>query len=137
MTDTIIVRHDSGSRFTATTEGYTAVAGKGDPDKGGEDGMSPGKLFAAALGMCVGVTLVAYCENHGRPCQGLTIEVVRENSEDGKRAKSVRLNVKVPYELSEKDQRVLTRVADRCYVTQSIVGGMEIDVAISSEVAAS
>jgi len=132
MTDTIIVTHDSGRRFTATTEGYTAVAGKGDPDKGGQDGMSPGKLFAAALGMCVGVTLLAYCESHGRRCQGLTIEVVRENTEDGKRAKSVKLNVKVPYELSEKDGRVLERVAHRCYVTQSIIGGMQIDVVIAS-----
>ena len=63
--------------------------------------------------------------------------MLRENAEDGKRAKSVKLNVKVPYELSEKDGKVLRRVADRCYVTQSIIGGMKIDVAITSEVAAS
>ena len=132
MTDTIVVRHDSGDRFTATTRGYTAVAGKGDPDKGGEDGMFPGELFIASLGMCIGAYVVSYCRNHGLSYEGMTIEMLRETADNPRRVKRVEVRVRMPSALSEKDRQILLRVADRCYVTQSIVGGMEIDVAISS-----
>ena len=129
MNDAILIRHHSGTRFTATAQGYTVVVGKGDPEKGGEDGMTPGMLFAASLGLCVGVTLVAYCKNRGLLYEGMTNEMVRENTEDGRRMKTTTLHVRMPSELSDKELEVLHRVAHRCYVGQSITGGMKIEIA--------
>jgi putative redox protein len=134
MSDKFYVKHEGGTRFTATTGDYTVVTGKGDPDTG-QDGMTPGQLFVAALGMCIGVTLRAYCENHDIPYKGMSIEIERENSEDGRRLKLVKTKVDMPARLSDKDLQVLNRVAHRCYVGQSISSGadMEIDVSISGE----
>jgi len=134
MSDKFYVKHEGGTRFTATTGAYTVVAGKGDPNTG-QDGMRPGQLFVAALGMCIGVTLRAYCENHDIPYEGMSIEMEREDTEDGRRLKLVRIQVNMPTQLSDKDLQVLNRVAHRCYVGQSIKNGaeMEIDVSISGE----
>ena len=131
MSDKFYVKHEGGTRFTATVGAYTVVTGKGDPDTG-QDGMTPGQLFVAAMGMCVGVTLRAYCETHDMPYEGMSIEVERGNTEDGRRLKLVSMHVTMPAELSEKDLQVLERVAHRCYVGQSIKNGadMEIDVSI-------
>ncbi len=134
MSDKLYVKHDSGTRFTSTAGAYTVVTGKGDPNTG-QDGMAPGQLFAAALGMCIGVTLRAYCKNHDIPYEGMSIEVERESTEDGRRLKLIRLRVNIPAHLSDKDLQVLNRVAHRCYVDQSIKNGadIEIDVSISGE----
>jgi len=132
MSDTFQIKYDSGDRFFTTVNEYTVVTGKGDPDKGGENGMTPGQLFAASIGACIGVTLLAYCKNHDLPYEGMTIEMERENTDDGKRVKGVKINVQMPSQLSDRDRQVLNRVAHRCYVGQSIDHGVEIDVSIAS-----
>jgi len=131
MSDTIDIRHEGGTRFTATSRGLTIVSGKGASEEGGEDGMSPGEVFAASLGMCVGVTLLKYCGSHGMTCRGLTIEMERVSADDGSRMKAVALKVCMPFPLSEKEVQVLHRVAHKCYVHQSIQNGVEMDVSIS------
>jgi uncharacterized OsmC-like protein len=132
MGDMIFIKHDSGTRFTATAKGYTVVTGEGDGDKG-EDGMTPGLLFVSSLGMCVGGTLVTYCKNHEIPYEGMEIELVRENTKDGKRLKTANLQVRIPSKLSEKDIKVLNRVAHRCYIHQSIESGIDLDISISEK----
>lgn len=134
MSDKFYVKHEGGTRFTATTGAHTVVSGKGDPNTG-QDGMTPGQLFVAALGMCIGVTLRAYCKSHDISYEGMSIEMEREDTEDGRRLKLARIQVNMPTQLSDKDLQVLNRVAHRCYVGQSIKNGadMEIDVSISGE----
>jgi uncharacterized OsmC-like protein len=130
MADTIFIKHHDGTRFSATFQDYTVFTGHGDPGTG-PDSMTPGMLFASALGMCVGVTLLAYCKNHDIAYEGMEIEMVRENTEDGKRLKKVTLQVKLPAKLSQKDIEVLNRVAHRCYVGQSILNGAELEEVIT------
>jgi len=132
MSEKFHIKHDSGTRLIATVGDYQVVTGKGDPGSG-QDGMSPGQLFTTSLGACIAVTLLAYCKNHGIAYQGMEVDMEREQTEDGRRLKSAKLQVKLPARLSEKDLEVLNRVAHRCYVGLSIEKGteIEIDVAIS------
>ena len=134
MSEKIYIKHDTGTRFTATSRGLTLVSGKGDPEDGGPDGMSPGELFATSLGLCMGVTLLAYCKNHGLSCESITLEMERESTEDGRRLKGLKLKAQLPYELSEKNTQILHRVAHRCYVHQSIANGFDVDISISGTV---
>ncbi|MFC1935587.1 OsmC family protein [Chloroflexota bacterium] len=130
MSETFHIKHQSGTRFTATNEDYSVVTGKGGSGKG-EDGMSPGQLLISVLGMCMGVTMVAYCKNHGIPYEGMEIEMSRENTGDGRRLKAAKVQVKVPAELSDKDLNVLTRVAHRCYIGHTLRNGTDVDIDVS------
>ncbi|NIN12761.1 MAG: hypothetical protein GTN78_12000, partial [Gemmatimonadales bacterium] len=50
----VLVEHESGFRFAATSRGYTITGGKGEDGNEERDGMWPVQLFEAALGMCIG-----------------------------------------------------------------------------------
>ena len=126
----ILVEHKGGMRFTAGCRGYTVVSGKGEPGDGGEDGMWPGDLFAASLGMCIAGYIAGYCRNHGIPWEGMSVEMDRESARAPGRLARVAARVRLPGEVSEKDRKGILAVADRCYITQSIVHGMDIDVSL-------
>ena len=132
MGDIITIKHEGGTRFSARARDFEAVTGRGDGDDPERDNMAPGELFAASLGMCIGITLLAYCRNHGVGCEQLSIELERVHAEGGKRLQGAKVKAVLPTELSEKDKEVLHRVAHRCYVHQSIQHGIELDVSISA-----
>jgi uncharacterized OsmC-like protein len=129
----MIVRHDSGERFTATCGDYTVVSGQGADGDGTRDGMWPAQLFVASIGMCIAGYVASYCRHHDLPYHDIVVELDRETVRRPSRTTSIEARVKVPMNLSEKDARAMALVADRCHITQSIVEGMAIRVSVEAE----
>lgn len=127
----ILVRHDGGMRFRATCNGFTVTAGKGREGDAGQDGMYPGQLFIASLGMCIGAYVVGFCQRHNIQYQGMVVELDYQTADSPSRVKAVRAAIKLPGKVPEKYRKAIVRVADQCYVTQSIQHGMEIKVYLS------
>jgi putative redox protein len=130
MSERFHIKHDSGTRLITTVGDYQVVTGKGDPNTG-EDGMTPGQMFIAAIGMCSALSVLAYCKNHGIPYEGMEMEMERENTEDGRRLNCVRMHFKLPAKLSDKDVEVLHHVSHACYVERSIEGGADLVTVVS------
>ena len=130
----VVVRYDRGSRFTAECHDHTVVTGKAGEEPGPGDGMWPAQMFAASLGMCIGGYVVSYCHRRGIPCDGMRIELERESVKVPSRAAKVAVKIHMPEPLPEEEKKRVLRVADTCYITQSIVHGMKVEVSLSEPV---
>ncbi|MFO7946077.1 MAG: OsmC family protein [Armatimonadota bacterium] len=125
----IVARHDTGKRYTATVGDYTIFAGKAheNPER---NAMWPGQLFIAALGMCMVGDIVPFCERHDIPTEDVTLELDVTNAEDPSRAESVAVTIHLPGEVSRSEQKAIIRAAKQCYIRQSIINEMEIDISV-------
>ncbi len=136
----VLVEHESGFRFAATSRGYTVTGGKGEDGNEERDGMWPVQLFEASLGMCIGGYVRKYCTEHDIPCEGMTIELSRR-MEAGppdpvtgeSRSLTSRINavVHLDAELTEQQREEILAAADNCHITRSIAEGLEIDCSLA------
>jgi putative redox protein len=127
----MLVEYEGGMRFRASTDGFTIVAGKGADGDASRDNMGPGKLFLASLGMCVGVYVAGYCNNHGIPCDDLRVEIDRETAHAPSRTTQVAMRISLGAELTEAQRRAILAVARQCHVHQSIERGMEVTTSLA------
>jgi len=130
MAEQILIRHESGLRFTVTCGDYTVVTGKGEDGDTSRDGMDPDQLFLASLGACIGVYVVGYCRHHGIPCDGMMIELSRETARAPSRTTKVSAIIRLGAEVSEKDAVALLQVAEHCHVHESIRRGVHLLVSL-------
>jgi uncharacterized OsmC-like protein len=132
----ILVKYDNGYRFTATCKEYTVTTGRGDDGNTERDGMWPAQLFSASIGMCIGGYVAEYCEKQGINCENMTIELSRRierySSEKGpsgaelSRTKRIDAKIHLGTKLSEEQQQGILEAADKCHITNSINGNMQI-----------
>lgn len=122
----VLVKYDSGTRFTARCGDHTVATGRGEDGNPGRDGMYPAQLFAASIGMCVGGYVAAYCRHHDIPHESMTISVDRETAKAPSRTTRVDVRIELPVEVSEKDAKAILQVADRCHITNSVRKSMEV-----------
>ena len=127
----ITVKHDQEKRYVATAGEYSVFAGKAEenPER---NGMGPGQLFIAALGMCTLGDILPFCERHDIPPENITVELDVERASDPARAESVSVTIKVAQNLPKTHQQAILRASQQCYVRQSIAHGMDVKVSISS-----
>ncbi len=116
----IVLKHDKGRRFIAQADGHRVVIGYAKDDPPEKNSMSAGQLFVAALGACVGSYVVGFCERHDIPHEGMTIQLDYESAESPSRVAFVNVTINLPQPVPEKYRAAILRVADQCYVTQSI-----------------
>ena len=127
----IIARHDTGRRFMATLDEHTIFAGKAE-DNPQRNGMWPGSLFIAALGMCIIGDIVPFCQRHDIPTEDLTVELDVTTVQDPGRVDNVAVTIKLPQEIAQAQQRAIVRAAEQCYIRQSIVNDMGITISVSA-----
>lgn len=116
-----------GRQFKAESDGVEIVSGRvkeGAPYAG----MSPGKLMTASLGLCTGMHLAHYLEEHGIEHGGLEIIVGNRYERNPPRTVEFTLDVKLEVELDEEQRKGLLEEADRCYVGNTMRGGPEVKI---------
>ena len=127
----IVARHDTGRRFMATAGEHTVFAGKAE-DNPERNGMWPGSLFIAALGMCIIGDIVPFCQRHDIPTEDLTVELDVTTVQDPGRVDNVAITIRLPQEVAQAQQRAIVRAAKQCYIRQSIINDMEINISVSA-----
>ena len=130
----ITVTHDRGMRFVAQCGSQTVTMGKADGDDEAEQGLSPGQLFIAALGGCIAGYVVQFCERHDLHYEGLTVRLQYENAESPSRVAGVHAIIRLPAAVPPKYRSAILRVAEQCYVTQSIRHNMPVDISVVDSV---
>ena len=127
----IVARHDTGRRFMATAGEYTIFAGKAE-DNPERNGMWPGSLFIAALGMCIVGDIVPFCQRHDIPTEDLTVELDVTAAQNPARVDNVAVTIRLPQEVAPAQQQAIVRAAAQCYIHQSIVNNMGITISVSA-----
>jgi len=132
----IVVKYESGFRFSVICKGYTVTTGRGEDGHKQRDGMWPAQLFEASIGMCIGGYVAKYCKEHGIPYDDMMIELGRrlETSSLGttqsgtKPSRTARIDAKIYLgaKLSHEQQEGILEAADKCHITKSIEEGMQI-----------
>ena len=132
----VLVKNETGFRFSATCKGHTVTTGRGEDSHNERDGMWPAQLFEASIGMCIGGYVVKFCKEHGIPYENMTIELSRRieigsadttKSED-KLSHTARIDAKIHLgaKLSQQQRDGILEAADNCHITKSIERGMKI-----------
>ena len=132
----VLVKYDNGYRFTATCKGYTITTGHGNDGKTERDGMWPAQLFSASIGMCIGGYVAEYCKKQGINYEDITVELSRRieryssggGLSEAKLSRTTRIDAKIHLgaKLSKEREQGILEAADRCHITNSINGKMQI-----------
>ncbi len=132
----VLVKHESGFRFSASCRGYTVTTGRGEDGNDERDGMWPAQLFEASIGMCIGAYVVKFCTEQSIPYEGMTIELSRRTeacspnttSSSGKLSRTTRIDAKIRLstKLSQEQRKGILEAADLCHITNSIKESMQI-----------
>ncbi|MFZ2147490.1 MAG: OsmC family protein [Sedimentisphaerales bacterium] len=122
----VLVKHESGFRFSAVCRGYTVTAGRGEDGNDKRDGMWPAQLFVASIGMCIGGYIVEFCKEQDIPYDNMTIELSRRT--EAKTSRTTRIDAKIHLDakLSPEQKQGVLQAADNCHITNSIKEGMQI-----------
>jgi len=132
----VLVKYESGFRFSATCRGYTVTTGRGEDGNDKRDGMWPAQLFEASIGMCIGGYVAKFCKEQSILFNDMTIELSRriETSPSGatpsgaRPSRTARIDAKIHLDakLSQEQKQGVLQAADCCHITESIKEGMQI-----------
>jgi len=132
----ILVKYESGFRFSATCREYTVTTGRGEDGNQQRNGMWPAQLFEASIGMCIGGYIAKFCKDQGIPYDDMMIELSRrietsslDTAASGtKTSLTSRIDAKIRLgaKLSEQQRQGILEAADSCHITKSIEQGMQI-----------
>jgi uncharacterized OsmC-like protein len=117
----------AGHQFKAEYLDVELISGK-VKDNSHYEGMSPGSLMVAALGMCTGMHIESYLSKNGVEFEGIEIEIKNRYERNPTRAAEFTLKVKVDGELSDEHRKGLLEEANRCYVGNTIKNAPTITV---------
>ena len=122
----VLVKHESGFRFSAVCRGYTVTTGRGEDGNDERDGMWPAQLFEASIGMCIGGHIVEFCKEQGIHYDNMTIELSRRTEAETSRTTRIDAKIHLDAKLSQEQKQGVLQAADRCHITNSIRKGMQI-----------
>jgi uncharacterized OsmC-like protein len=124
---TVKITQIEGWKLKAEADGFTVISGKPDLDSPAE-GMSPGTLMAASLGLCTGMHLVSYMQKNNIEHNGFKITVDTTNEKNPSRCTHFTTNIKINTELDEKTIKGLIEEAGKCYVGNTIKAGPDVNI---------
>ena len=122
----VLVKYESGFRFSATCRGYTVTTGRGEDGNDKRDGMWPAQLFEASIGMCIGGYVAKFCKEQGIPYDDMTIELSRRTQAELSRTTRIDARIHLGAKLSQEQKQSILQAADCCHITDSIREGMQI-----------
>ena len=117
-----------GFLFKAVCGGHEVMTDQHQAEGGTEQAMTPGELFIASLGTCIGVFATRFCKRHNLPTDGLRVSLDWTIVKDPWRVGSIKVELHYPHEISETDKKGLLRMAEACFVHESIVHPPQITV---------
>jgi uncharacterized OsmC-like protein len=121
-----------GWELKAESEGFTVISGKPDLDSPPE-GMSPGHLMAASLGLCTGMHLVSYMNKNHIEHKGFEITVDTKSERDPSRCAEFTTNIKLNAELDEEQKKGLLEEAGKCYVGNTIKTCPQVNICLNCD----
>ena len=122
------IKHLKSWQFLVSYRGHELLVDR-PKDAGGTDmGPTPGELFIASLGTCIGVYALAHCRRHNIPFEGMSVELAWERGTNPDRIAKITAQLQMPQPISEADEKALLRVAHHCSVHNTLLQAPQIDI---------
>lgn len=116
-----------GHKFKAEYKGIEIVSGRVNPGSAYE-GMSPGALMIASLGLCTAMHVETYLSKEGIEYGGINVSLSNKYERAPARAVEFNLHIEVDGDLTEEQREGLLAEANRCYVGNTMKGGPKINI---------
>ncbi len=121
----VVVTRLEGMKFKAEADGLEVVSGRVREDAPLE-GMAPGRLLTASLGLCTAMTIAGYCEKRGIRADGLKVVVAAKTDKAVGRAVAFDVEINMGRPLTEEERKVVLEAARSCYVGKTLLGSPSI-----------
>lgn len=128
----VIITQIKGWKLKAEADGFTVVSGKPDLESPAE-GMSPGKLMAASLGLCTGMHLVSFMKKNNIQHDGFEITVNNKHEKSPRRCSMYTTSIKINADLDQETVEGLLEEAGRCYVGNTLKSGPDVKIELQCE----
>jgi putative redox protein len=116
-----------GHKFKAVYKGVEIVSGRVNP-RSAYEGMSPGVLMAASLGLCTAMHAETYLSKDSIEYRGITVSLNSKYERTPPRTVEFTLDIKVEGNLSEEQRKGLLEEANKCYVGNTMKGRPKINI---------
>lgn len=120
-----------GMKFKAESEGLKIISGRVDKDSDLE-GMMPGRLMAASLGLCIGMHVASYLKRHKIEADNLSLTVEAKSERNPSRAVEFNITLNLKVLLDEKQKKALLAESRRCYVGNTLRNTPKINIILST-----
>jgi len=121
-----------GFLFKAVCGGHEVLTDQHQPEGGTDKAMTPAELFIASIGTCIGVYAVRFCKRHNLPTAGLKVLMDWTVVKDPWRIGSIKAELHYPHNISETEKKGLLRMAEACFVHETIIHKPEIVLELKS-----
>jgi uncharacterized OsmC-like protein len=126
------VTHEGDLRFRAAIRDHFVPTDQ-PVSAGGEDSaVTPLELIAVALGSCIALYIVQFCQTRGLSTAGLRVEVRQQTSKGPYRVSHYDVNLVLPDGFPETYSVAVERIAQSCPVHNTLMHSPEIRVAVTS-----
>jgi len=125
----ISVNYEDGAKFSVRIGKHELTIDHPEDEGEGAGPMAP-ELLVASLGACMAARIVRYCRTKQLPHEGLSLDLVPELSEDGRRVARITIDVNLPEGFPEDRKIAARRAAEGCAVHNTLREPPEIDMEI-------
>ena len=131
--DLITIKHEKGLCFSIQVRGHKFLVDMPRDARGEDRGPSPADFLAAALGGCMGMHMVLYCQTAGLAGEGMEMNLVYNivEEKDQRRIGGVTVDVSLPQDPGPRETALL-RAAKNCIIRNTLEKAPEIDMEITS-----
>jgi len=126
------VHLQQGFLFQAICGGHKVLTDQPEKEGGTDQAMTPAEVFIASLGTCIGVYAVRFCRRHDLPTEGLKVSLDWTVVKDPWRIGAIKAEIHYPHDISETERKGLLRMAEACFVQETITHRPEIAVELKS-----
>ncbi len=114
--------------FRAKCRDHEVVTDQTEQDGGTNQAMTPAELFVASLGTCIGVFAAKFCKRHNLPTEGMKVLMDWTVVKNPVRIGSIKAALHYPPSIPEEEKKGLLRMAEACFVHETILHKPEIVV---------
>jgi len=122
------VNLQQGFVFKAVCGAHEVFTDQHAAEGGTDKAMTPAELFIASLGTCIGVYAVRFCSRHNLPTAGLKVSMDWTVVKDPWRIGAIKAEIHYPHDIPETEKKGLLRMAEACFVHESIIHKPDIVV---------
>jgi putative redox protein len=122
------VELQKGFLFKAVYGNHEVFTDQHKDDGGTDQAMTPAEFFVASLGTCIGVYAARFCQRHNLPTEGMKVSLDWTRVKDPARIGSIKADLIYPHPIGEAEKKGLLRMAESCFVHESIVHTPEIKI---------
>lgn len=115
-----------GFLFKASCDGHEVITDQKEREGGKNEAMTPAEIFVASLGNCIGVYAVRFCQRHNLPTEGMKVFLDWTVVKDPWRIGFIKAELHYPHEIPETEKKGLLRMAEACFVHETILHKPEI-----------